>query len=1403
MPQSEPLSVLLVNESADEIKLATLSIRGFFPNSRVEAVYSLEEAFQWAHRASWHVILVDDRLHAQRMAPIFPELKRFAPFAAFVLQTERSDTSAALTALQDGADFLLYKKSPAFLTELVLYAKGVLETRTLRMTLERTQERHSRLIDTLPDVLYELDAAGRFVFLSHQATELLGYTQEELIGAPYSVVVPPDQLSHMRHWFNDRRTGARASRQIPVDLIRKASSDKPTPIRIKAELSAKGLYDSERRYFGTLGLLRVTSQRQRQGQPIQRPDDQPCETDRLLALAMRISSLSKKLRASHDTIHGHSQFLLKTLREAQLIEQVESIATSSAEAIQLGKELVLATEGIGVHRHTINDILDAVLSAGQPSLLKTDWIEQAYAPNLPPFMGNLDSMRQLFQILLAYALRYVAITGGCHRLKISTAAIGANVASIHEGTAPVPTTEFEIHIQETDTIARPDGCPLQTIGDLFEAYAIITRLGGRWEFLAPVGGRLSITVWIPAGSGNDPGSLPQSSPQMGSAVDTLTETLHTSTFQNPAPATQTTSLTSIQPVQPLPDRRKYIRTSVNLPMRLTIGNTLRQGTMTNLSPCGAALEVEGLLPSLEQQLVHLIFKTVAGSFELQAAAHDRGNTSETAGGKGQMSRLTLQFATLDENQQKVLASYIEEARARTLLLTVEALFSPMDISDAVTAASGDTRLRGTDHRETVRVRVSLPVLIEASSLQTVAGRPLGLVVNFSRGGACFQTSLPLGKIGEVVALHFSSNGVHAQPRAHEPEAPEAILDGRIIHVTPDDTVPKELKTSSSRPGLRIGIRFIRPVPFAEREVNRVIAQHIGSSLDFAGIDGRSSIISTRRECRNVRHQVIAVMDDHARHQISPGTPIVLIIPGFGATQTDYLPLSYYLAANHFRVLRYDHTNHVGQSDGDTLQITLRGMQVDLQSVLHFVHTTWPIASVSLLAEDIAARVALKVMARSKSAGQLFLLNPVLDIETALTTASWPDAIRGYRQNQRKGVANLWGLNVNVDQFIGDAIAGEFVDVASSAADFTRLLTQPVLLSSPKTNRPIAHMFGPQYQSVRAIGTLPVIMPLQADISRESGSYDESHTMAFQTLCKLISAPLHRGQISSQMQEPNVRDIYQQRQLEQERIRIRHHVSQATRDALSVAHLAQLPQLGSLPDYWTLVNELHRRLLPLEPGMTVLDIGCGLGDFVRAMLTDRIYQSAHQGGPPVVPLRYIGLEQSHESLKLAQQQIQAFAQELPGTVKGAVPVSRFVETHWIQTDWASPLPLIDESIHRILCHLSLSFAPSPLECLRQAFRVLHPEGTIVVTCFQPHTDLSALFQRHVRAAGHDESSSSAQIVLHFLGRLREAIRHGVLHTYERNELACVLSHSGAGSIQIYTVLDNQLLLAVVRKAKSTG
>jgi SAM-dependent methyltransferase len=184
--------------------------------------------------------------------------------------------------------------------------------------------------------------------------------------------------------------------------------------------------------------------------------------------------------------------------------------------------------------------------------------------------------------------------------------------------------------------------------------------------------------------------------------------------------------------------------------------------------------------------------------------------------------------------------------------------------------------------------------------------------------------------------------------------------------------------------------------------------------------------------------------------------------------------------------------------------------------------------------------------------------------------------------------------------------------------------------------------------------------------------------------------------------------------------------------------------------------------------------------------------------PRRPIHYVGIDHSQETVASAEQALSVLYQELhPMFSKVATPTTA------VTTEWGIQIPSLSDSVDRIVSHLSLSFASSPLTFLRQAVRTLTQEGRLILTCVQPHTDLAKLYREQLHHAGQDELSPATQIFLHYLGRLHEAIRHGLLHSFDREQLSDLLTHAGAVSLRIVPVLDGQLLLATARKGKSAG
>ena len=88
MSDISPINILIANEQAQEAKETALSLRAFFPHSRIEVVYSSEEVVQGAAKCEWHTILADVDLFRESGLATLTEVKRQAPKATIIIQAD-------------------------------------------------------------------------------------------------------------------------------------------------------------------------------------------------------------------------------------------------------------------------------------------------------------------------------------------------------------------------------------------------------------------------------------------------------------------------------------------------------------------------------------------------------------------------------------------------------------------------------------------------------------------------------------------------------------------------------------------------------------------------------------------------------------------------------------------------------------------------------------------------------------------------------------------------------------------------------------------------------------------------------------------------------------------------------------------------------------------------------------------------------------------------------------------------------------------------------------------------------------------------------------------------------------------------------------------------------------------
>ncbi|THJ23015.1 MAG: methyltransferase domain-containing protein [Nitrospira sp. CG24E] len=1394
MPQSEPIAILIVSDHAESIKLVTISLRGFFPGCLVDVAYSSEEARTWTPRREWTIILIDEQCLTEGSRSLHGEIKSHSPYAASILLSDRTESASALQALQADFDFFLAKKSPAFLTELLFCAREAIEKHHLRVTLDYAQERHRRFIELLSDTAYELDAKGCFMMVGPRIVTLLGYSPDELIGLPYSILVPPGQELSARYRLNERRSGARGTSLVELTVQGKTMKHN-RPLIITAEVTARGLYDPLRRFVGTVGLIRDLAQSKQQAITIQELRQQLQHADGLLTQAQRVTVLSQQLREPLTSLLTQSQQLLSTIRNTRLEDQVEILTGQAAEAATLGAALAQTLqERTNPSGNRINDILDEIFSSTTPTVVESTGIIRQFGAQLPSVAGDREQVRTLVQHLLSYAQTYLRTIGRGHQLIVSTSTVGPSSISADTPTLfPLtPPTKVEIELLESDRVslaASPATAPPST--DLLESYQLVRQLDGTLDVSAPMQGPLRMVLRLPVATHPSLEKL-----QLPIAVSTASPTV-----PHEATTATVTSIPVADSDRPQQERRHTPRIPTTLPASIALGAAIWQGTISNISLGGTSITLPSNFPTVTPQDAYVVLKTAVGILELHGQTQERAIWPPFG---TPVSHLVVIFDLPKREEAAVLTSLIQAAKEGTLPFSLEVLLS----TEPQLELPSDTRLLQSerehfDQRESIRVVLTTPVRLEVTDLTGHLHRLAALTVNFSRDGACLHLNSPPEFMNGLATIHFTAAQSQSHPGTHEPGTPDSPLSARIVWSIPDPTAVNQFRHQGSDPAMLVGIRFHGLTPYAEREVSRVIRQHLMFPSKSEASSPQGSVISVLRECRNPRGQAIVITDDHLHQPLSQNTPVVIIAPGYGQTALDTVALSYYLAYHRLRILRYDHTNHIGLSDGELQQTTLRSMQADLLKVVEFVQHTWPTAPLIVMASDTTARVAIKMAVQARPLDLLLLINPVIDMQAMLMTVHGHDLVADHRYGLRRGITNLLGLNIDVDRFVSDIVTGHFTDLASTIGDL-RLLRSPAAIltipSSPLRQLPPADL--PQ-DFLTALGTHTRLATVPAPLMSQALPLNEPHPVAFREILEQIVATVPLPPVSTEYRARTHQMLAYQQRIELERTRLRHNLSQITRQTLRIAQIQQSAQLGNLHEHWKLLDDLYRLLSPLEPGSMLVDVGVGYGDLVRATMVNQTYRSRQRGWNQEQPAHMIGLEYAQDSLTQARENLRALHQELDSDFAGILTLTPPITTDWIHTDWTDRLPFKDRSIHRIVCNLSLPFVPSPLATIRELYRVLRPQGRLVFTVFHTDSDLSVLYRRHLHRGNQDEFSPQAQLLLQYLGRLREAIRHGLLHTFDRSSLTSFLQKAGIQKPRILPALDGHALLAIIEKDKSAG
>ncbi|MCC5885544.1 MAG: response regulator [Gammaproteobacteria bacterium] len=182
------------------------------------------------------------------------------PPRVIVVSGERSEDMMRRLLRLGAFDYLRKPYAPEDLLHSIASAlshqRGEADAREVLARVHESDRLHRFLVDQSPDVIYLLDAEGRFTFISASCEKVFGRERESLEGQHWMVLFGPEEIRRGRFRFDERRTAHRATTCFEMQLHPGEDG-----IRRWIEVSAMGRYaaDDPSRFIGTYGVARDVS----------------------------------------------------------------------------------------------------------------------------------------------------------------------------------------------------------------------------------------------------------------------------------------------------------------------------------------------------------------------------------------------------------------------------------------------------------------------------------------------------------------------------------------------------------------------------------------------------------------------------------------------------------------------------------------------------------------------------------------------------------------------------------------------------------------------------------------------------------------------------------------------------------------------------------------------------------------------------------------------------------------------------------------------------------------------------------------------------------------------------------------------------------------------------------------
>ncbi len=556
------------------------------------------------------------------------------------------------------------------------------------------------------------------------------------------------------------------------------------------------------------------------------------------------------------------------------------------------------------------------------------------------------------------------------------------------------------------------------------------------------------------------------------------------------------------------------------------------------------------------------------------------------------------------------------------------------------------------------------------------------------------------------------------------------------------------------------------------------------------------IISEFRVYPNREGRKIAAFWDRADNT-NVHDPFVVMAPKFGESKKNNLQLAYHLAANGLNVFRFDHLDHIGESDGNIMDYTFRGATNDILDTVSFLSKEFNANELILLANSMSVRPGIRATAEDSRIARFISLAGMVNFRGTSRVVYQADMVDQHMKGEVIGITDILGHEVHVSRFLSGTIEENMHDLTGTLEDVQKASSDFFFICGEND----AWI---QSQDMQALSRCREDLHLRW-ISGALHEFRENPKAAQDAMLDAVFASKHGYFPSEEEREtlviPERATIFRQNKVEREKLKKANPLVEREQSFWQ-NYLQKYGVLEEITDYQKYLALVGECLGTIEAEDCLFDIGCGNGLFgvwcIRELMRDKPWS------PDLHPV-YFGLDLTPKGLRDALQK-QAYAGNLARKqTRNDQAWMDFIylpyDLEWVgrpSSGGPIQLPFEDNTFNKICCSLLISYLKHPDRILRECHRVLQPGGRIVVSSMKPYCDLSLLYRDLVEESTDEDLLNRARNLLSAAGAIRLKEEQGHYSFFSREELTNLATESGFAQVQAFRSFGDQANLIVATK-----